>query len=43
MLTWAIVYYSVKSKGYNGLWFVIAMGCDVAIFYYIALAFGAKV
>ena len=38
MLTWAIAWFSVKTEHYNGLWFMISMGCDVAIFYYIALA-----
>ena len=38
MLTWAMVYYCTKTGGYNGLWFVIAMGCDVGIFYYLSEA-----
>ncbi len=34
MLTWAMVWYCSKSDSENGLWFVIAMFCDVSIFYY---------
>lgn len=36
MLTWATVYAFKVIKGGNGLWLVIAMGCDASIFYYIA-------
>ncbi len=39
MLTWGIVYLFVKTKGTNGLHLIIAMGCDVAIIYYVAEAF----
>lgn len=47
MLTWAYVFLTVrilqKDDTPNGLHFVIACGCDVAIFYYIACAIvGAK-
>jgi hypothetical protein len=38
MLTWAMAYLFVKNKGDNGLYLIIAMGCDVAIFYWIAEA-----
>lgn len=44
MLTWAMVYLS-KATGMepdNYAPFIIAMGCDVAIFYFIASAFGAR-
>lgn len=41
MLTWAMVYLSVKRKiaWENAVPYFVAMGCDVAIFYYIAQAF----
>jgi len=39
MLTWAYVYLATKSKWENGLHLLVAMGCDVGIFYYIACAF----
>lgn len=38
MLTWAIAWYSVRSKGYNGLWFIASIIGDVSIAYYIACA-----
>jgi len=39
MLTWAITTLMLKDKTDNGFWMIIAMGCDVAIFYWIAQAF----
>lgn len=39
MLTWALIFMFVKLKDGNGLHLMIAMGCDVAIFYWIAQAF----
>lgn len=42
MLTWAYAWISKQMNEYVPLIFIIAMGCDVAIFYYIAAAFGAR-
>ena len=38
MLTWAVTFLILKDKAAPALGLVIAMGCDVAIFYYIACA-----
>jgi hypothetical protein len=38
MMTWAYVFLATRKLADNGLHFLIAMGCDVAIFYYIACA-----
>jgi hypothetical protein len=38
MLTWAAAWMIVHDKLDNGLFVAGAMGCDVAIFYYIAQA-----
>lgn len=35
MITWAMVYYAVKSANYNGFWFMAAMFADVMIVYYV--------
>ena len=45
MLTWGLAWYCVRSKEHpaNFMPFIIAMGCDVGIFYYIALAVSARV
>ncbi len=43
MLTWAMAYIFKHFNNGNALLLIIAMGCDVAIFYYIALAFGARI
>lgn len=40
MLTWAIAYLFVRTDFDNGLHLVVAMGCDVAIFYHISKMFG---
>ncbi len=46
MLTWAMVYLYIHGMkdDYepNGVWFVIAMCCDVAAIYYIASAIVGK-
>lgn len=38
MLTWAYVWYMVKTDAKSELGHIVPMGCDVAIFYYIAKA-----
>lgn len=38
MLTWAYAFMAIKKNWENGLHLLVAMGCDVAIFYYIACA-----
>lgn len=38
MLTWAIMWEAVRSGSTNGIWVLVACGCDVAIFYFIAQA-----
>lgn len=39
MLTWALVHLIIKMKAdHAGFHLVIAMGCDVSIFYWIAQA-----
>jgi hypothetical protein len=38
MLTWAYAFLAVRKNWENGLHLLVAMGCDVAIFYYLACA-----
>jgi hypothetical protein len=40
VLTWAFVWYMVKTSSHSSMGHIIPMGCDVAIFYYIACAAG---
>lgn len=43
MLTWAFFWYATKDNVKTGdLAYLIPMGCDVAIVYFIASAFGAR-
>lgn len=44
MLTWGLAWYCVRSNEHptNFVPFIIAMGCDVAIFYYAASTLGAR-
>ena len=39
MLTLAYVFLATRQGWENGLHLIVALGCDVAIFYYIACAF----
>jgi len=39
MLTWAIVLLTIKSKVNMPILFIVSMGCDVGIVYYIASGF----
>jgi hypothetical protein len=38
MLTWAYAFLAVRKNWENGIHLLVAMGCDVAIFYYLACA-----
>jgi len=42
MMTWAVVYAFKVLQGGNGLWLVIAMGCDCYVAFCIASALIGK-